>query len=542
MSEKAPAPALPDLSPVRRALISVSDKSGIVELGKALAARGVEILSTGGTAKALLEAGVPVVQVSEYTGSPEIMGGRVKTLHPRVHGGILMRGDLDLDDLAKVGGQPIDMVVVNLYPFEQTVAKGTASHAEIIEEIDIGGPSMVRSAAKSHPRVTVLVDPSDYAGVLAELGEKSATTLATRARLAAKAFAHTAAYDGAIAAYLSRDVSPEGAREEDPLYPQYLTLTFEKGYKLRYGENPHQTGAFYRERTSVAGGLARAESLGAGGKELSFNNFVDAQAALDAVREHTASPACVIVKHTNPCGTAVAPTLEEAYRVARDADPVSAFGGIVALNRDVDAATAKAMSEIFLECIVAPSFSDAALEILRAKKNLRLLAVGQAPKRAGAQLDYRKIGGGLVAMSADLSGDGEVESAKVVTRRAPTEEELRALSFAWRVTKHVKSNAIVLARPGETPGVFRTVGVGAGQMSRVVSVGGALEKAGELAKGSVLGSDAFFPFPDGVERAIAGGVTAIAQPGGSVKDADVIAVADAAGIAMVFTGVRHFRH
>ncbi|MBI2394916.1 MAG: bifunctional phosphoribosylaminoimidazolecarboxamide formyltransferase/IMP cyclohydrolase [Deltaproteobacteria bacterium] len=536
MSAKAPAPPLADLQPVRRALISVSDKHGIVELGRALAARGVEILSTGGTAKALVDAGVKVTQVSEYTGSPEIMGGRVKTLHPRVHGGILMRGDMDDADLAKVGGKPIDLVVVNLYPFEQTVAKGSASHAEVIEEIDIGGPSMVRSAAKSHPRVTVLVDPSDYAAVLAELAEKNGTTLATRARLAAKAFAHTAAYDGAIAAYLSR--------EDDPLYPQYLTLTFEKGYKLRYGENPHQTGAFYRERTAPEGSLARAESLGAGGKELSFNNFVDVQAALDAVREFDAAKVsgCVIVKHTNPCGTAIAETLDEAYRVARDADPVSAFGGIVALNREVDEVTAKSMSEIFLECIVAPSFSGKALEILRAKKNLRLLAASAAPSADRVQLDYRKIGGGLAAMSADLSGEGEVERARVVTKRAPTDEELRALSFAWRVTKHVKSNAIVLAKPGEGAGVLRTVGVGAGQMSRVVSVEIALRKAGELAKGSVLGSDAFFPFPDGVETAARGGITAIAQPGGSVKDAEVIAAADAAGIAMVFTGVRHFRH
>ncbi len=535
MSVKAAAPALADLQPVRRALISVSDKTGIVELGKALAARGVEILSTGGTAKALVDAGVKVTQVSDYTGSPEIMAGRVKTLHPRVHGGILMRGDIDAEDLAKVGGKPIDMVVVNLYPFEQTVAKGTASHGEIIEEIDIGGPSMVRSAAKSHPRVAVLVDPTDYAAVIEELNEKSGTTLSTRARLAAKAFAHTAAYDGAIAAYLSKSGDDE--------YPQYLTLTFEKGYKLRYGENPHQTGAFYRERTAKEGELARAESLGAGGKELSFNNFVDVQAALDAVREFdpSKSAACVIVKHTNPCGTALADSLEEAYRVARDADPVSAFGGIVALNREVDPATAKAMSEIFLECIVAPSFSTGALDILRNKKNLRLLAVGAKPNNPG-RIDYRKIGGGLVAMSADLSGEGEVENAKIVTKRAPTADELRALSFAWRVTKHVKSNAIVLARPGETPNVLRTVGVGAGQMSRVISVEIALKKAGDLAKGTVLGSDAFFPFPDGVEAAARGGVTAIAQPGGSVKDADVIAAADAAGVAMVFTGVRHFRH
>jgi len=534
MSEKTAAPALADLQPVRRALISVSDKTGVVALAKALSARGVEILSTGGTAKALVDAGVKVVQVSDYTGSPEIMAGRVKTLHPRVHGGILMRGDIDAADLEMVGGRPIDMVVVNLYPFEQTVAKGTASHGEIIEEIDIGGPSMVRSAAKSHPRVAVLVDPADYNDVIAELAEKNGTTLATRARLAAKAFAHTAAYDGAIAAYLSK---------QDDEYPQYLTLTFEKGYKLRYGENPHQTGAFYRERTAKEGELARAESLGAGGKELSFNNFVDVQAALDAVREFDPekTAACVIVKHTNPCGTAIAKELEQAYQVARDADPVSAFGGIVALNREVDAATAKAMSEIFLECIVAPSFSTGALDVLRNKKNLRLLAVGAKPAVA-SQLDYRKIGGGLVAMSGDLSGDGEVENAKVVTKRAPTPEELRALAFAWRVTKHVKSNAIVLARPGESPNSFRTVGVGAGQMSRVISVEIALKKAGELAKGSVLGSDAFFPFPDGVEAAARGGITAIAQPGGSVKDADVIAAADAAGVAMIMTGVRHFRH
>jgi phosphoribosylaminoimidazolecarboxamide formyltransferase/IMP cyclohydrolase len=460
----------------------------------------------------------------------------VKTLHPRVHGGILMRGDIDEKDLASVGGKPIDMVVVNLYPFEEAVAKGSASHGEIIEEIDIGGPSMVRSAAKSHPRVAVLVDPEDYAVVIAELAEKDGTTLATRARLAAKAFAHTAAYDGAIAAYLSKDSGED-------LYPQYLTLAFEKGYKLRYGENPHQTGAFYRERTAAEGTLARAESLGAGGKELSFNNFVDVQAALDAVRDFDpAEPACVIVKHTNPCGTATAPTLDQAYRLARDADPVSAFGGIVALNREVDGATAKAMSEIFLECIVAPAFSTSALEILQQKKNLRLLAVGQPPTVKGALLDWRRIGGGLVAMSADLGGPGEVEKAKVVTKRAPTAAELAALSFAWRVTKHVKSNAIVLAKPGDVRGSFRTVGVGAGQMSRVISVEIALKKAGELAKGSVLGSDAFFPVPDGVEAAIAGGVTAIAQPGGSVKDPDVIAVADAAGIAMVFTGTRHFRH
>jgi phosphoribosylaminoimidazolecarboxamide formyltransferase/IMP cyclohydrolase len=523
-----------DLQPIRRALVSVSDKAGVVDLGRALAARGVEILSTGGTFKALADAGVPVVQVSAYTGSPEIMGGRVKTLHPRVHGGILMRGDADLDDLAKVGGKPIDLVVVNLYPFESAVVKGSegaATRAEIVEEIDIGGPSMVRSAAKSHPRVTVVVDPRDYASVLEELENKSGTTLATRSRLAAKAFAHTAAYDGAIARYLSSN---------DDGYSDYLTLAFEKVYPLRYGENPHQTGAFYRARGAAEGSLARAESLGTGAKELSFNNFVDVQAALEAVRDlDGATPGCVIVKHTNPCGVATAPSLEVAFRTAKQADSVSAFGGIVALNRVVDAATARAMAEMFLECVVAPSFSADALEVLRAKKNLRLLAVGAAAPDA-AELDYRRLGGGLAAMSADPGVDGEIARARVVTKRAPTSDELAALDFAWRVTKHVKSNAIVLAK--SHAGIARTVGVGAGQMSRVVSVEIALKKAGSEAIGSVLGSDAFFPFADGVEAAIAGGVTAIAQPGGSVKDAEVIAVADAHGLAMVMTGVRHFRH
>jgi len=534
---KVPAPPLADLQPVRRALVSVSDKRGVVELARALAARGVEILSTGGTARHLVEAGVPVVQVSDYTGSPEIMDGRVKTLHPRVHGGILMRGEIDADDLAKVGGKPIDLVVVNLYPFEETLAKPNVAHAELVEEIDIGGPSMVRSAAKSHPRVTVLVDPSDYDAVVAELeGHDGQTSLATRTRLGAKAFAHTAAYDGAIAGYLSRE-------PEAPLYPRYLTLTFEKGYGLRYGENPHQSGAFYRQRGAEAGTLARAEALGAGGKELSFNNFVDVEAALAAVREHASESehACVIVKHANPCGVATGASLVDAYRAARDADSVSAFGGIVALSHEVDADTARAMGEIFLECIVAPSFSTGALEVLRLKKNLRLLAVGAPPPaRSAAELDYRRISGGIVAMSSDATSAGEVEAAKVVSKRPPTADELRALAFAWKVTKHVKSNAIVLARANGT--TVETVGVGAGQMSRVVSVEIALKKAGDSAKGSVLGSDAFFPFPDGVEAAARGGITAIAQPGGSVKDAEVIACADQYGLAMVFTGFRHFRH
>jgi phosphoribosylaminoimidazolecarboxamide formyltransferase/IMP cyclohydrolase len=519
---------------IRRALLSVSDKTDLVAFAEKLAARGVELLSTGGTHKALAAAGVPVTTVEAYTGSPEVMDGRVKTLHPRVHGGILMRGDVDAADLERLGGAPIDLVVVNLYPFAETVAKSGASHADIIENIDIGGPSMVRSAAKNHARVTVVTDPSDYAHLLAEIEATGETSLPTRRRLAAKAFGHTAAYDGMVAAYLS---STDGEAEPDRSvrYPRYLTLALERAYSLRYGENPHQTGAFYRDRTARPGSLALAESLGAGGKELSFNNLVDVDAALEAVREFD-EPAAVVVKHTNPSGVAVAADLASAYRVAREADPVSAFGGIVALNRPVDLATATALAETFLECVVAPAFAPDALVLLRAKKNLRLLATGAWLPADHAELTWKRIGGGLVVQDRDATAAGEVEGARVVTKRAPTDAERRALAFAWRVGKHVKSNAIVLAHEG------RTVGVGAGQMSRVESVKIAVGKAGELAKGSVLASDAFFPFPDGLELAAHHGVAAVAQPGGSVRDADVIAAADRAGIAMVFTGFRHFRH
>ena len=523
---------------IRRALVSVSDKSGLVPFARALAERGVVLLSTGGTLRALAAEGIPVVGVEEYTGSPEVMDGRVKTLHPRVHGGILMRGRVDEVDLARLGGEPIDLVVVNLYPFEATVAKAGATHPEIIENIDIGGPSMVRSAAKNHARVAVVCDPEDYTAVLAEIeagGEVSATT---RRRLATKAFAHTAAYDGAIAAYLSSIPDEADLAADHPAreaYPRFLTQAFERAYSLRYGENPHQTGAFYRDRREAAGALASAESLGAGGKELSFNNLVDVDAALEAVREHD-GPAAVVVKHTNPCGVALGDDLATAYRAAREADPVSAFGGIVALNRGVDLATAKLLAETFLECVVAPSFAPEALEVLRAKKNLRLLATGAWLAADHRELTWKRIGGGIVVQDRDATGAGEIARAKVVTKRAPSAEELAALDLAWRVCKHVKSNAIVLAKGRAT------TGVGAGQMSRVESVRIACGKAGEAAKGSVLGSDAFFPFPDGVELAVSHGVTAVAQPGGSVKDADVIAAADAAGIAMVLTGVRHFRH
>ncbi len=517
---------------IQTALLSVSDKTGLFEFAKALHARGVKILSSGGTAKALVEAGVPVETVESYTGSPEVMGGRVKTLHPRVHGGILARGEVDKGDLARIGGREIDLVCVNLYPFEKTAADPKSSHEHIVENIDIGGPSMIRSAAKNHARVTVVCDPADYARVVEAIGDgKSEVPGGLRAQLAAKAFAHTAAYDAAISGYLSSRAA-DGARTQ---FSEYLTLPFERAYGLRYGENPHQQGAFYVERDAAPGSLARAESLGAGGKELSFNNLVDVDAALDAVREFD-RPAAVVVKHTNPCGVAVAGALDAAYRTARDADPTSAFGGIVALNREVDETTARLLAETFLECVVAPKFSDAAMEILRAKKNLRLLATGAWLSADHAALQYKRVGDGLVVQTRDATAAGEVTNGKVASRRAPTPEELTSLEFAWRVCKHVKSNAIVLAR-GE-----HTVGVGAGQMSRVVSVQIACEKAGELSRGSVLASDAFFPFPDGLEAAAKAGVTAVAQPGGSVKDPDVIAAADAHGIALVMTGVRHFRH
>ncbi|WP_394848930.1 bifunctional phosphoribosylaminoimidazolecarboxamide formyltransferase/IMP cyclohydrolase [Pendulispora brunnea] len=517
--------------PVRTALLSVSDKTGLVPFARALADRGVTLLSSGGTARSLADAGIPVETVENYTGSPEVMDGRVKTLHPRVHGGILSRGERDRGDLERLGAREIDLVVVNLYPFERVAQSSGSSHEEIVENIDIGGPSMVRSAAKNHARVTIVCDPQDYERILAELAAHGDVSQAVRSELAAKAFAHTAAYDAAISGYLSSRQA-DGSREP---FPRYLTLPYERAYSLRYGENPHQKGAFYVERGAAAGSLARAESLGAGGKELSFNNLVDVEAALDAVREFDA-PAAVVVKHTNPCGVAEADSLVAAYREAREADAVSAFGGIVALNRPVDADTAAALAETFLECIVAPSFEPRALEVLRAKKNLRLLATGAWLGADHEALQYKRVGGGLVVQSRDASAKGEVENGKVVSRRAPTAEELRGLSFGWRVCKHVKSNAIVLTRG------TRTVGVGAGQMSRVISVQIACEKAGDGARGTVLSSDAFFPFPDGVEAAAKAGITAIAQPGGSVKDPDVIAAADALGLAMVFTGVRHFRH
>ncbi len=521
-----------------RALISVSDKRGVVELGQRLAALGVEILSTGGTANALRGAGVAVVDVAQYTGSPEVMDGRVKTLHPRVHGGILMRDTIgDRTQLTELGGKPIDLVVVNLYPFEATVARG-APHDEIVENIDIGGPSMIRSAAKNHARVTVVVDPDDYPSLLEAAATDAPPSLEYRMRLAGKAFGHTATYDGAIANYLTAvDLKGKGKLSR---FPEHLTLSLDRVYPLRYGENPHQAGAFYVEHGAEKGSLARAESIGAGGKELSFNNLVDCDAALDAVREFD-RPAAVVVKHTNPCGVATADDLASAYRRAREADSLSAFGGIVAVNRPVDRATAELLVETFLECVVAPSYAPDALEVLHGKKNLRLLATGAWLPAHHQEIVLKKVNGGLVLQERDARGWREVTGGRVVTKRQPSPEERKTLEFAWLVCKHVKSNAIVLARPdGKLDAV--TVGVGAGQMSRVVSVELAAKKAGELARGSVLASDAFFPFPDGVEAAASAGVTAVVQPGGSVKDAEVIARADELGLTMIFTGFRHFRH
>lgn len=517
--------------------MSVSDKRALVPFVTALVGRGVEVISTGGTARALREAALPVTEVSAYTGSPEIMDGRVKTLHPKVHGAILMRErDDDREALASIGGAPIDLVVVNLYPFEETLKRQNASHDELVEKIDIGGPAMVRAAAKNHPRVTVVVDPDDYDRVVEEIVREGAVSHTTRVALAAKAFAHTAAYDGAIAAYLS------GLEDTDSgpvLHPRALHLAYERQYTLRYGENPHQTAAFYRERQAPEGSLGLARSVGAGGKELSYNNLLDVDAALELVRE-LSGPAAVVVKHTNPCGAAEAEALVDAFRSAREADALSSFGGIVALNRAVDAETARALGETFLEVVAAPSFEPEALAILHTRRNLRLLALGPlAPPEAPGRV-LRFVSGALLVQDRDNRGAGEVDDARVVTRRAPDAAERALMAFVWSVTKHVKSNAIVLARA--TEGVRHTVGVGAGQMSRVVACEIACRRAGGLAAGAVLGSDAFFPFADGVLRAAEAGVRTIVQPGGSVRDDEVIAAADAHGIAMVFTGARHFRH
>jgi phosphoribosylaminoimidazolecarboxamide formyltransferase/IMP cyclohydrolase len=512
------------------ALLSVSDKRGLVPFAQGLVQRGYQLLSTGGTLTALQAAGVPATKVSEHTRSPEILGGRVKTLHPRIHGGLLGRLDVESDraEMATHGIVPISIVAVNLYPFRQTVASG-ASEAEIIEQIDIGGPAMVRAAAKNSRHVTVVVDPDDYPAVLEELGKSGQVGEETRRWMMRKAFAHTAAYDAAIAGWLS-------GQAQEP-FPAELSLAFQKVQGLRYGENPHQRGAFYREYAAPAEPTV-AFSKVLQGKELSYNNLLDLDAALGLVLEFPEQPCAVIIKHNTPCGVALDESLKRAYRTARAADEVSAFGGIVALNREVDAACAQALAETFLEAVIAPSYSAEAMQVLSAKKNLRLLEAGAAlasPRaRPRVQLEARSVSGGLLLQDKDAA-EPPLEW-KVVTRRQPTLEEEKALRFAWRVCKHVKSNAIVFAS------TERLLAAGGGQTSRVDSVKIAVARGGAALKGAAVASDAFFPFRDGLDEAARAGASCVIQPGGSVRDAELIAAADEHGLAMVLTGVRHFRH
>ena len=518
---------------ITRALISVSDKTGLVALGQALAARGVEILSTGGSAQRLAEAGVPVKEVSDHTGFPEIMDGRVKTLHPRIHGGILARRDTHADAMTKHDIPPIDLVVVNLYPFEATVAKG-AGFEDCVENIDIGGPGMIRAAAKNHDFVAVVTDPEDYEALLGELDRNDgATTLNLRRTLAQRAYARTAAYDAAISAWF--------AGQMGETFPPRYSISGQLSQTLRYGENPHQQAAFY-----VTGdqrpGVASAIQLQ--GKELSYNNLNDTDAAFELVAEFE-RPAVAIIKHANPCGVAEGGNLLEAYNLALRCDPVSAYGGIVALNRPLDAVTAEEIAKLFAEVVIAPDADDAARAVLASKKNLRVLLTKDMPDPAAPGMMMKMLSGGFLLQNRD-SGRISPAELKVVTKRAPSEQELRDLIFAFRVAKHVKSNAIVYTKDGAT------VGIGAGQMSRVDSARIAAIKSAEaskaagiaepLTKGSVVASDAFFPFADGLLAAAEAGVTAVIQPGGSIRDADVIAAADEKGLAMVFTGMRHFRH
>jgi phosphoribosylaminoimidazolecarboxamide formyltransferase/IMP cyclohydrolase len=519
---------------IERALISVYDKTGVIEFARQLTGAGIEIVSTGGTAKLLREAGVAVRDVADLTGWPEMLGGRVKTLHPKVHGGILFRRPLEEDrkQAAQHGIAPIDLVVVNLYPFEATAAKAGLTAEELIENIDIGGPTMVRSAAKNFESVAVVTDPADYARVAAELGAKRELTLGTRLDLARRAFAATARYDGMIATELERLTATDGPVQlgERAALPERYHLALAKQQAMRYGENPHQQAALYVPAGRPPAGLAAAKQLQ--GKELSYNNLVDLDAAWALAGEFT-KPAAIIVKHNNPCGTAEQVTLAEAYRRALACDPVSAFGGVLAFNRPLDAETADEVAKLFVECIVAPGYAAAAREILASKKNLRLMEMPAAA--APVELELKCISGGVLVQQPDRNSLTPTD-LKTATERAPSPAETETMLFAWKVAKHVKSNAIVFAREGQT------LGVGAGQMSRVDSVKIAVMKAQCPLQGSVVASDAFFPFPDGVEEAAKAGAAAVIQPGGSVRDADVIAAANRLGLAMIFCGVRHFRH
>ena len=517
---------------ITQALISVSDKAGIVDFARALVARDVKLLSTGGSAKLLRDSGLPVTEVGDYTGFPEMLDGRVKTLHPKVHGGILARRDLPehLAAIEAAGIPRIDLVVVNLYPFQATIAKPNCSLEDAIENIDIGGPTMVRAAAKNHGGCAIVTDPADYAPVLAEIQANDGLSDKTRFDLARKAFTHTARYDSAISNYLTA-LADDGSKKD---FPECFQVAFDKVEDLRYGENPHQKAAFYREPVTAAGTISAYQQLQ--GKELSYNNIADADAAWECVKAFDTT-ACVIVKHANPCGVAVAPSAEEAYKKAFSTDPTSAFGGIIAFNVAIDKAAAEAVAGQFAEVIIAPAVTAEARAVFAAKQNLRVLEVPLG-KNVAPQLEYKRVGGGLLVQSADFAPITAAD-LKIVTQRAPSERELSDLLFAWRVAKYVKSNAIVYCKDGVT------VGVGAGQMSRVDSARIAAikaENAGLTVSGSVVASDAFFPFRDGLDVLAKAGATAVIQPGGSVRDAEVIAAADEQGIAMVFTGFRHFRH
>ena len=516
---------------IHRALISVSDKTGLAAFARDLAAKGVEILSTGGTARLLTEQGIPVTEVSDYTGFPEMMDGRVKTLHPRIHGGILGRRGVDDRVMRENEIKPIDLVVVNLYPFEQTVADPACDLATAIENIDIGGPTLLRAAAKNHASVAVVVDSADYPRIAAEIAEHGGVSEATRFDLAVKAFEHTARYDGAIANYLGARL----ATDVPGAFPRTLSLQLGRKQSMRYGENPHQNAAFYVEHGDLETSIATASQIQ--GKELSYNNIADTDAALECVKQFSEGPACVIVKHANPCGVALGANLLDAYERAYRTDPESAFGGIIAFNGELDGETARTIVERqFVEVIIAPRVTAEASEAVAAKKNVRLLECGDWDSELVHRLDFKRVNGGLLVQDADLR---LTESLKTVTERAPSEQELADLLFAWRVAKFVKSNAIVYGRDG------MTIGVGAGQMSRVNSARIAVikaEQAGLAVPGAVMASDAFFPFRDGIDQAAAAGITAVIQPGGSMRDEETIAAANEHGIAMVFTGMRHFRH
>jgi phosphoribosylaminoimidazolecarboxamide formyltransferase / IMP cyclohydrolase len=518
---------------IKRALLSVSDKTGIVDFAKQLSAFGVAILSTGGTAALLRKEGLQVQDVSDYTGFPEMLDGRVKTLHPKVHGGLLGMRDnpVHVAKMAEHGIEPIDMVVVNLYPFEATVAKQDCSLEDAIENIDIGGPTMLRSAAKNNRDVTVVIDPVDYSLVLAEMADNAGNVSPeTNFNLAVKVYQRTAAYDAAISNWLGKRLG-----EEETTFPATLTVQYKKTQEMRYGENPHQQAAFFVEAGGQEASISTARQLQ--GKALSFNNIADTDAALECVKQFGEGPACVIVKHANPCGVAIGDNLLQAYERAFSTDPESAFGGIVAFNRGLDAATAQAIVDRqFVEVIIAPAVTKEAAAVVAAKKNVRLLECGFWPEQPAVRLDFKRVNGGLLVQDADLLLTNEL---KVVTKRAPTDKEMQDLLFTWRVAKFVKSNAIVYGKDG------MTVGVGAGQMSRVNSARIAAikaEHAGLEVEGSAMASDAFFPFRDGIDNAAAAGITAVIQPGGSIRDEEVIEAADQAGIAMVFTSMRHFKH